>query len=108
MKSKVIAGLDTEEKCLACQDKASTVRHVSAEGRSLGFEFFLISILTWYLMLYLRQSCVTPWECLYAFPAKAQRRDSVQRTPPKSCTIQRGICSGRTLGAHPVLQRYHR
>lgn len=87
MKSKAIPGLDTEEKRLTCQDKASTMWHVSAEGRSLSFEFFLISIPTQYLMLYLRQSCVMPWERCSAFPAKVQRRDNVQRTPPKSCTI---------------------
>lgn len=81
--------------------------HVGAEGRSLSFEFFLITIPTRYLMLYLRQSWVTPWERICAFPAKVQRRDSIQRTPPKSCTAQPGICSGRTLGVHPVLHRYH-
>lgn len=108
MKCKAIPGLDTEEKCFTCQDKASTMWHVGAEGRSLSFEFFLITIPTLYLMLYLRRSCVTPWECIYAFPGKVRRRDGVQRTPPKSCTTRPGICSGRTLGVHPVLHRYHR
>lgn len=107
MKCKAIPGLDTEERCLTCQDKTSTMWRVGAEGRSLSFEFFLITIPTGYLMLYLRQGCVTPWECICAFPAKVQRRDCVQRTPPKSCTAQPGICSGRTLGVHPVLHRYH-
>lgn len=62
---------------------------------------------TRYLMLYLWWSCATPWECLNAFPAKVQRRDGVQRTPPKSCTAQPGICSGRTLGVGSALHRYH-
>jgi len=107
MKCKAIPGLDTEEKCLTCQDKASTMWHASTEGRSLSFEFFLITIPTQYLMLYLQRSCVTAWEHIYAFPEKVQRRDGIQRTPPKSCITQPGICSGRTLGVHPVLHRYH-
>lgn len=71
------------------------------------FEFFLITLPTRCLVLYLRRSCVMPWECCSAFPAKVQRRGGIQRTPPKSCTTQPGICSDRTLGVHPVLHRYH-